>query len=213
MSDSAAHGTPASSTFPSLPISSDEIGPQIDLLIALHLSLWPALTIAIQNGWGTSNPALGEDKRDWLAGAISDLFVNNQLRDLDDLEDVLTQVLSDEFEIVVEDGSLEEVARGIWKGRERVLNHDGGEVKGLMTIWESKRAKGKAGIVKAVMGAEVNQDTDDSEEEEWNGFADRAGGDDMEMDDAPALVESTKKKDEPVVDEDGFTMVTSKKKR
>ncbi|KAL2264798.1 hypothetical protein VTJ83DRAFT_7308 [Remersonia thermophila] len=39
--------------------------------IALALHLWPALTLAVQNNWGGPDSA---DKRDWFAGAISELF-------------------------------------------------------------------------------------------------------------------------------------------
>lgn len=196
-------------------LSKEQIPQQIDLLISLHLGLWPALTLAIQNGWGTSSPQIGNDKRDWLAGAISDLFATNQLRDVEDLEDVLEQVMSDEFEVVVDDGTLEEVAQAIWKGRERVLDGDGGEVKVLLDLWEKKKGKS----VVATAGAEVNQETDDEadeEDNEWNGFGNHNRQTDVDMDEAPALVDTTKPtkmKPVPEVDEDGFTKVVSKKKR
>ena len=104
---------------PALPTNTVKLdaAAQIDNLISLHLHLWPALSVAIQNAWGASSPALGEDKRAWLAGAISDLFSQNQVRDVEDLEDILEQVMSDEFEVVVDDNSLEEVARKIYTGR------------------------------------------------------------------------------------------------
>ena len=188
-----------------------EISVQIDNLISLNLHLWPALNVAIQNAWGTSSPALGEDKRAWLAGAISDLFAQNQVRDIEDLEDILEQAMSDEFEVVVDDGSLEEVARKIYSGRAKVLQGDATEVTRLMGIWEERRKKKT--IFQAVPGPEVDQETDDDEdEEEWNGFQDTR---DVDMDEAPALIDSaqTKKKPEPEVDEEGFTKVVGKKKK
>ena len=79
-----------------------------------------------------------------------------------------------------------------------------------MSIWEEKKKKGDA--VHAVQGPEVDQDTDDDEdEEEWNGFQDTP---DVDMDEAPAMVDANqpKKKPEPEIDEEGFTKVVGKKK-
>jgi pre-rRNA-processing protein TSR2 len=186
---------------------------QIDNLISLHLHLWPALTVAIQNAWGTSSPALGADKRAWFAGAISDLFTQNQIRDLEDLEDIMEQVMSDEFEVVVDDDSLEETARGIWSGRAKILQGDASEVTRLMAVWEEK--KNKKTKLQVVQGPDVDQDTDDEEDDDtWNGFPD-SNDEDVDMDEAPALVDvfQPKKKPEPEIDEDGFTKVAGKKKR
>jgi pre-rRNA-processing protein TSR2 len=193
----------------SIRLSSAEIPAQIDLLISLRLHLWPALTLSIQNAWGTSSPQISADKRDWLAGALSDLFAQNQLRDLEDLEDVLEQVMSDEFEVVVDDGSLEEVARKIWSGVKTVRGGEGKEVKALQQEWESKRGK-------SVQGTQVEGNdgsTDEEDDEEWNGFADNGdGGVDVDMDEAPALIES-RPKIEPEVDEDGFTKVVGRRRK
>lgn len=194
-------------------IDISKIAPQIDNLISLHLHLWPALSVAIQNAWGTSSPTLGEDKRAWFAGALSDLFTQNQIRDVEDLEDIMGQVMSDEFEVVVDDNSLEETARGIWSGRARILQGDASEVTRLMAIWEEK--KNKKTRLQVVQGPDVDQDTDDEEDEDtWNGFPD-SRDEDVDMDEAPALVDasSSKKKPEPEIDEDGFTKVVGKKKR
>lgn len=194
-------------------IDPSEILPQIDNLISLHLHLWPALTVAIQNAWGTSSPALGEDKRAWFAGALSDLFSQGQIRDVEDLEDIMIQVMSDEFEVVVDDDTLEETARGIWSGRAQILQGNASEVTRLMSVWEEKKSKKTK--VQIVQGPDVDQDTDDDEDDDtWNGFSDNRE-EDVDMDEAPALVDvsQNKKKAEPEIDEDGFTKVVGKKKR
>ncbi|KAK5102969.1 rRNA accumulation- protein [Lithohypha guttulata] len=184
---------------------------QIDNLIALHLHLWPALTAAIQNGWGTSSPEVGEDKRAWLAGSLSDMFAQSQLRDVEDVEDVLEQVMSDEFEVVVDDGSLEEIARNIWAGRARLLQGDTTEVTQLMGLWEERQKKKQR--IQLTQGPEVDQETDEDEDdvdeaETWNGFKDTP---DVHMGDAPPI--PPQKKPEPEIDEDGFTKVVGKKKK
>lgn len=188
--------------------STAEISSNLDLLISLSLHTWPALTLAIQNGWG-GDARLGNDKRDWLAGSLSELFSTSQLAQLDDLEEVLLQVMLDEFEVVVDDDSAFDVATKIWNGRTKVLNRDFAEVQDMYEKW--RRTGG--GKVKAVQQPDdEGQETDGSdEEEEWNGVQDQDG--DEEMGEAPALVKTPKKeKLEPQVDEEGFTMVQKKKR-
>ena len=186
-----------------------DISSNLDLLIALSLHTWPALTLAIQNGWG-GDTRLGNDKRDWLGGSISELLSTDQVTHLDDLEEVLLQVMLDEFEVVVDDDSAFEVAQRIWKGRVKVLNGDFQEVQEMYEKWR----KNGGGKVKAVQKPDdEGQETDGSdEEEEWNGIQDADG--DEEMVEATTLVEKPRRERiEPQVDEEGFTMVQSKKKR
>lgn len=191
----------------------NETSSQVDNLISLNLHLWPALSAAIQNGWGTSSPEVGEDKRAWFAGALSDLFAQNQMRDVEDVEDVLEQVMNEEFEVVVDDGSLEEVARKIWAGRAKILQGDASEVVRLMGLWEEKQKKGKNSVA-ITQGPDVDQETDEEVDdgETWNGFQDTP---DVDMDDAPALIDTrqSRPKPEPEIDEEGFTKVIGKKKR
>ena len=89
------------------------------------LSLWPALQVACQNHWGGPNC---DDKRDWFAGAISDLFTERPDTDFEDLVEVLLQVMQDEFDTRVEDDSEEEVARTILVLRKR-LSEEASECK------------------------------------------------------------------------------------
>jgi len=202
-----------------LPTSSPsiaDISSHIDLLISLTLHAWPDLTYAIQNGWGGS-PQLSKDKRDWLAGSISELLSSNQITHLDDLEEVLLQVMLDEFEVVVDDGSAFEVAQKIWKGRDKVLKGDFTEVEIMHRAWEEKQKKGDERIQfshvqesEDAQETDWDEDDDEGEEEEWNGIQDG----DEEMSEAPPLVEqSRKERIEPEVDEDGFTKVVGRKKR
>ncbi|KAK5445356.1 rRNA accumulation-related protein [Exophiala xenobiotica] len=195
-----------------------QLSSQIDLLVALNLWAWPALTLAIQNAWGGS-AQVSNDKRDWMAGAVSELLTSTppQVEDVADLEEVLLQVMVDEFEVVVDDDTAEEVARNIWSGAAKLRNGDLTELDQLYTNWQEKQKKGGDKVVGIVQGEDKDQDTDwdedeDEEEEEWNGFADRQ---DVDMGEAPPLAGSSqpKQKIEPEVDEDGFTKVVSKKKR
>ncbi|KAL9623611.1 MAG: hypothetical protein Q9160_002067 [Pyrenula sp. 1 TL-2023] len=202
-----------SSSFPSTSTDAPPLptSPQsrLDLLISLHLHIWPALTLALTNSWGGPS---SDDKRDWFAGAISELLSppTPALRDVEDLEDVLAQVMSDEFEVVVEDGSLEEVAMGIWSGREELGRGDVERLRGLWEGWWERRGK-KEGIVINKRDGEEGSEEDDSEGDE----EDEDEDEDEDMDEAPELVRveepREKKKPEPEVDEDGFTKVVGKR--
>jgi len=107
---------------------------------------------------------------------------------------MLAQVLEDEFDAEFEDGSVEAVAAdivGLWGASEDVVRE-----------WERK-AEGARG--KSVDVQEVVDDEDEWEDEESEGD----GGD---GDQAPQLIsapvdEQRPTKPEPVVDQDGFTLV------
>jgi pre-rRNA-processing protein TSR2 len=75
---------------------------------ALIIHLWSALDLAVQNQWG--GPDSG-DKRDWLAAVVVDMFSfpPGKSVDVDDVEEVLLQVMEDEFDVVLEDGSAGQV--------------------------------------------------------------------------------------------------------
>ncbi|KIX97267.1 uncharacterized protein Z520_06719 [Fonsecaea multimorphosa CBS 102226] len=209
-------------SLPAPPTQSSPLSSQIDLLVALHLWSWPALTLAIQNSWGGS-PEVSKDKRDWFAGAVSELLTSSppQLADVSDLEEVLIQVMLDEFEVVVDDGSAEETAKNIWSGATKLSAGDTSELNELYAKWEEKQKNGGDKVVGIVRGEDKegeetdwdDDDDDDDEEEEWNGFPDRS---DVQMDDAPSIIDidwKPKQKPEPEVDEEGFTKVVGKKKK
>ncbi|KAJ9375141.1 hypothetical protein DTO282E5_125 [Paecilomyces variotii] len=176
---------------------------QLDLGISLALNNWPALTLAVQSSWG--GPA-SADKRDWFCGAISDLLNDRPETDAEDLEDVLIQVMNDEFDVVVDDGSAGDVALQIMEMRAQTQRGEFGEIRAMYEAWKEKMDKkgaNAAGLFRKVDARDEDQETDDDEEEEG----------DVEMDEAPALTRAPRERVEPEVDEEGFTKVVGKKKR
>jgi len=164
------------------------------------LSLWPALNVACANDWGGPETA---DKKDWFAGAVSELLSSHPDTDQEDLEDFLLQVMTDEFDCNVEDGTEVEVAANIMGLRRRMRDE-----RSLDAAREVKLRWTNRGQMKANIRIEtVNQDVDDDE-----GRLDEDEDEDME---APPLVQATapQPKAEPEIDEDGFTKVVGKKKR
>lgn len=171
----------------------------LDLGITLTLHNWPALSMAVTSNWGGPTSS---DKRDWFCGAISDMLADRPETDAEDLEDVLVQVMSDEFDVVVDDESAAEVAGKIMEIRGLVARGEVGVVRELWESWASKRGR----TVRIQRGEGGEEEEDDSDEEE-------DGDEDDEMDEAPTLVNAPRERVGPEVDEDGFTKVAGKKRR
>ncbi|ODA82400.1 hypothetical protein RJ55_00907 [Drechmeria coniospora] len=193
--------------------------------IAYALHLWPALTLSVQNGWGGPDSA---DKRDWFAGAVSDLFPEftdappqgppataAPEPDQEEVETVLLQVMIDEFDVNVDDDSGAEVAGQIIRARTQCAAGQFDEVNVLRERFSNRKGNKVDQMFKKAKDADQDTDweSDDSNDDEDDVDDDDQGaGADVEMGDAPALVSAAKeKKPWPQVDEDGFTMVTKRK--
>ncbi|KAH7397182.1 pre-rRNA-processing protein-like protein TSR2 [Pyrenochaeta sp. MPI-SDFR-AT-0127] len=181
----------------------EQLQAKFDLGIWHALFNWANLTVAVQNQWGGPDSS---DKRDWLAGQISDLFASEPLTDTEDVEVMLLQVLEDEFGVRLEDETEVNVAKEIMAIRKEIGEGNTSTVDKLQKKWEER--KGKEVATGSVNVRESNQDA------EWDSVDEESDEDDedVEMGEAPALVPA-KPKPEPEVDEEGFTKVIGKKKR
>ncbi len=176
--------------------------------VIARLEFWPALRIAVEQGWGGPS---SREKRRWLASEIVDAFDNDSgdgdgdgdvsLPDAEYVALMLAQVLEDEFDATFEDGSVEAVAEDIvalWGAGEDVVG-----------MWERK-AEGVRG--KKVDVREEVRSEEDEDEDEWE---DEESGEEGE-EEAPRLVPAAAAevqrpaRPKPIIDEDGFTLVTKK---
>lgn len=173
----------------------------LDLGITLALNNWPALSLAVSSNWGGPTSA---DKRAWLCGAISEMLNDRPETDAEDLEDVLIQVMNDEFDVVVDDESAGNVAVEIMELKDQTVKGDFATIQQMWGHWQQKSAQksASASMFKQVEANDEDQETDESDDE--NG--------DVEMGDAPALVRAPREKVEPEIDDDGFTKVVGKKR-
>jgi pre-rRNA-processing protein TSR2 len=168
------------------------------------LESWDVLRLAISEGWGGPESYA---KRTWLASVIVDEFDTSSSTatspstspDLDDITDLILQALSDEFGVDVDDGSVERIAEStvkLWAAEPTTAAQ-------MVSEFEAAARKGSKARVQAVR-EEGNGDSDwESESEDEDGV--------------PRLVETgaqpaPKEKQEPVVDEEGFTLVQGKGK-
>ncbi|KAF9040849.1 Pre-rRNA-processing protein TSR2-domain-containing protein [Panaeolus papilionaceus] len=174
--------------------------------VIARLTIWSTLRIAVQEGWGGAN---GTEKRTFLASEIVDSF-EQQNPTPDDIyvEELLLQVMADEFETVVEDGSAESVAKDIIKLWEETKAGNAA----LVTKFEelAEKTKGK----KANAQEQVASD-DEGDEDDWEDD-DGMPEDGEDGEEAPQLIDrsaSRREREEPEVDEDGFTLVKGKTRK
>ncbi|KAI0786526.1 Pre-rRNA-processing protein TSR2-domain-containing protein [Abortiporus biennis] len=180
-------------------MSSSQVSPSSILFargLIARLSTWPALRVAVDQGWGGPESA---EKRTWLASVIVDTFEEEDtLPDAPYVETMLLQVLDDEFDLVLEDDSAEQIA------------------KDVMQLWAAAQANNTAIIIELEEKAEKLskkkvevqiQGPEEGDDEDWESESE---GDEEE---APTLLDSgrtQRQKPEVEVDEDGFTTVKGK---
>ncbi|KAF9651045.1 hypothetical protein BDM02DRAFT_3111366 [Thelephora ganbajun] len=159
--------------------------------VIARLALWPALGIAVQNSWGGPDST---KKRTWIASVIVDTFEEQSTPpDTEYIEEMLLQIMDDEFETVIEDESAESVAKDIiklWKDIHQ------GDLAGLQYLEQQANTISNRPIV-AQTGPSGGLDTDSNEEEgDWESDDEDGHGSDHPPDRRP-----------PQMDEDGFTAV------
>jgi pre-rRNA-processing protein TSR2 len=173
--------------------------------VIARLELWPALRIAVEQGWGTSGGPSGgpssssREKRRWLASEIVDAFDNSgsPAPDAGYVALMLAQVLEDEFDATFEDGSVEAVAGDIvalWGAGEDVVG-----------MWERKAegVRGKTVDVREEVGSDEDGDEDEWEDEESGEEGEGA----PQLMPAAAAEMQRPVRPKPIIDEDGFTLV------
>ncbi|KAL6089873.1 hypothetical protein STEG23_030373 [Scotinomys teguina] len=72
-------------------------------LLSAALDAWPALQIAVENGFRGVD---SQEKAEWLGGAVEDYFIANADMQLEEVKDFLGELMTTEFDTVVEDGNL-----------------------------------------------------------------------------------------------------------
>ncbi|KAI8141240.1 Pre-rRNA-processing protein TSR2-domain-containing protein [Fennellomyces sp. T-0311] len=155
---------------------------------------WTALNLAVEQDWGGVESG---EKRDWMMGVIVDYFGSNGKRlDIDDIEAILEQIMTDEFHILLEDDSAYLVAKHLVEMYHQCVRGDFSEVDRLRQKYQSRTP------VAASTRQQANDDDDDSSSGEDN-------DDDMDMDEDD---NEPRSRPEPEIDDDGFQTVSYKRK-
>ena len=165
--------------------------------VIARLAYWPALRIAVDQAWGGPESA---EKRTWFASVIVDAFEEQDPSPDDQyVEEMLLQMMEDEFSANLEDGSAENVAKDVVRLWEDI--HVGKQDLVVLFEQQAERLKGKTLQVQEEVGSGSESEDDEDGEED-------------ESDEAPQLTDQGHgpTKQEPQIDEDGFTLVQGKGK-
>jgi len=214
MASSIQNQGPISSTTKTSPPSLETLKTSFARATTLLLFLWPTLSLAVTNSWGGP---LSSQKREWFAGTLVDLLDSTPEEEADAewIEELLLQVMMDEFEVVVEDGSAAVLADDICRVRKEVLGRgvvEGGRLTELERVWGEKQRGGRDVIgTGAFREGKEQGDTDGEEEDDDDDEESEDDDGDVEMEEAPQLVR-VREPVVPEVDADGFTKVTKKKR-
>lgn len=185
------------------------------------LENWAVLQIAVDSGFGG---AYSQQKAEWMVGAVAEYFHSNADLEQYEVEDFLSELMNNEFDTLVEDGSLPEVAQQLCTFHRQCQR---GEVAAIQERLAQLRQRKTHVRVSAVQGQTPGQEEDDSEEEEEDDEEEQA----MDCEEPPILVhvsspevtssghpEATPQVDTTATDfheeeaADGWTVVRRKKK-
>ncbi|KAM5128860.1 pre-rRNA-processing protein TSR2 homolog [Callospermophilus lateralis] len=172
------------------------------------LEAWPALQIAVENGFGGVH---SQEKAEWLGGAVEDYFIRNADLELDEVEDFLGELMTNEFDTVVEDGSLPQVSQQLQTMFHHFQKGDGAALREMASHITQRKCKVKATALKTAKETDGDQDDADSVEEmEVTATNDGATTDGVSPQPEPSDPNSQNIKEEDIV-EDGWTIVRRKK--
>ncbi|KAG0636065.1 Pre-rRNA-processing protein TSR2-domain-containing protein [Tuber brumale] len=196
-----AHPTATGNVQPAVVQLPSQVTAKWELGVSLILNNWDVLTEAVNNLWGGDDSS---GKRDWLAGAIVEMFVGRPETDEYDIEETLLQVMEDEFSVCLEDDSSWVVARQIIVLRKEIMDGNFSTVDKLHARFLARPRNPSASMFK-----EVVDESGSSSSEEGEG--------DEEMGDAPSAAPSEPRQPrqplEPTIDEEGFELVRKRGSR
>ncbi|CAG8488995.1 10207_t:CDS:2 [Ambispora leptoticha] len=146
--------------------------------VALLLHTWTALKLAVEGQWGGVD---SEEKRAWLAGVVVEQFEQNGKKTYaDDLESILVQVMSDEFNTLLEDDSAYQLSQDLAKLYNECIQNNYATVDALQEkFMQQKNSTRKAQTDEIDKGVEPSTQT-------------------------------TSKSQLPIIDDDGFQLVTKR---
>ncbi|KAM9576530.1 pre-rRNA-processing protein TSR2 homolog isoform 2-T2 [Trichechus inunguis] len=180
------------------------------------LEAWPALQIAVENGFGGVH---SQEKAEWLGGAVEEYFIRNEGPilsysadlELDEVEDFLGELMTNEFDTVVEDGSLPQVSQQLQTMFHHFRRGDGAALREMASHITQRKCRVTAtALMTARETDEEEEDADSTEEMEVTATNDGAATDGVCPEPEPSGPDSQTIEEEDIV-EDGWTIVRRKK--
>ncbi|KAG0013983.1 hypothetical protein BGZ80_010736 [Entomortierella chlamydospora] len=171
---------------------------------------WMALKLAVDGEWGGQDSV---EKRDWFIDTIVDYFGQHGKNvDTFDLEDILLQIMNDEFSILLEDQSEQHIAKIL----ERLfLECTHGKYDLVQTLkQDSQKVSGAFKESKSQKAGDDDDSSDDDEDDDEGEGGEGSGDMDVEMgESSSSSAPARREKPEPIIDDDGFETVVKKGRR
>ncbi|KAK1801080.1 hypothetical protein P4O66_022795 [Electrophorus voltai] len=126
------------------------------------LETWPVLQIAVDNGFGG---AYSPQKAEWMVDALQQYFYDNDDLEQEEVEDFLSNLMDNEFDTVVDDGSLPQVAKKVCEMFQQCQQGRLAEVREYISQLALKNTAGRAKVtpMKTPTGEEEEEESEDEE--------------------------------------------------
>lgn len=180
------------------------------------------MRLAISEEWGGPESA---EKRDFLISHICDTYSNEAaaaadssqispvvVPDIDDLAETLEMYFADEYESRIEDGSADWVAGRIVQLHKVIYADFPATAQSLANAQSEVDKLYQAAVQLRGQKVSVQRTSEQDEEGESASESERDGDEAMQIDDAQAE-QTRQQRQEPIVDEEGFTTVVKGKRR
>ncbi|XP_033485612.1 pre-rRNA-processing protein TSR2 homolog [Epinephelus lanceolatus] len=159
------------------------------------LHTWPVLQIAVDNGFGG---VYGQQKADWMVDVVQQFFHDNADLQRCEVEDFIAELMDQEFDTVVDDGSLPQLCDSLMQVFSQWQQGALQQLKHTIDTFTQKKSQ------RAKVTAAPTQCDDDSDDET------------QVMECESSEQSSVSRKDPPPPpppgeEEDGWTMVRKKK--
>ncbi|KAK7145599.1 hypothetical protein R3I93_013362 [Phoxinus phoxinus] len=166
------------------------------------LETWPVLQIAVDNGFGG---AYSQQKAEWMVDALQQYFNDNDELLQDEVEDFISHLMNNEFDTMVDDGSLPQVAQKVCVMFQQCQQGKLTDVREQINQLILKKSAGRAKATPA-----KTPDDDEDKECEDEEAMDCDGGAEGPSVDSAAVMELPQDTSQEEQD-DGWTLVSRKK--
>ncbi|KAL8164296.1 UNVERIFIED_CONTAM: rRNA accumulation- protein [Gekko kuhli] len=127
------------------------------------LGNWPVLQIAVENGFGG---AYSQEKAEWLVGAVEQYFQSNADLEPEEVDDFLAEVMNNEFDTMIEDGSLGQVSQQLCLFFSQCQQGNEAAVQEAIGRLAQRRQEARTVAAKAVAAEESSSEEEQETEEE-----------------------------------------------
>ncbi|XP_051509509.1 pre-rRNA-processing protein TSR2 homolog [Myxocyprinus asiaticus] len=164
------------------------------------LETWPVLQIAVDNGFGGAH---SQQKANWMVDVLQQYFNDNVDLQQNEVEDFISDLMNNEFDTMVEDGSLPQVAQKVCVMYQQCQQGKLTEVRDQVSELALKKIAGRAKVTPA--------DDDDEKREVEEAMECDVVGEGPSVISAAAMVKPPPQATSNEEEDDGWTVVCRKK--